>query len=172
MNIFDQYAKMAFKKYWNNHENLSFCFEKVFIEDVEFCVSFLSPNNIEYLKGILVHNYKRLGFLFELSIEEMKLGHFPPIIEVTKNKNIILDGAHRLFAAYVLGLKTVNLLVLTSDNQPPPCCKTYNIHNIMLREVPCRSHEIIFDDMNENLFRPMRIILNDVKQHIERISKF
>lgn len=98
----------------------------------------------------------------------MKIGHFLPIIEIINGDNIILDGAHRLFAAYTLGFEFAPALILSSDNQPPPCSKTYSIKDIKLREVPVRSHEMLFDNMNESLFRPMRLILNDVQQHIER----
>lgn len=168
LHIFNVYAKRAFKERWNRHINLSFSVEEVSINDVRFCVSFLSPNNVDYLKNVLKSNFIKYNTLFEFSLREMAIGHFLPLIEKTNNENIILDGAHRLFAAYALGFKVVPVLILSSDNQPPPCSKTYQIGEIKLREVPVRSHEIIFDDMNEDLFRPMRIILNDIKQHIER----
>lgn len=168
LHIFSMYAKRAFRERWDKHINLSFSVEEVCINDVRFCVSFLSPNNVDYLKNILRSNLMKYNSLFEFSVEEMEVGHFLPLIEITNNENIILDGAHRLFAAYTLGFKSVPALILSSDNHPPPCSKTYQIGEIKLREVPVRSHEIIFDDMNEDLFRPMRIILNDIKQHIER----
>lgn len=168
MHIFNRYAKSAFKKRWDKHINLSFTIEEVCIDNVKFCVSFLSPNNIEYLKNILKKNFNKYNSLFEFSIREMKIGHFLPLIEITNNEKIIIDGAHRIFAAYTLGFKSVPALILSSDNQPPPCSKTYQINDIKLQEVSLRSHEIIFDDMNEDLFRPMRLILNDVQQQIER----
>lgn len=162
------YAKRAFRERWNKHVNLSFSIEEICIDNVKFCVSFLSPNNIEYLKNVLETNIKKYNSLFEFSIKEMKIGHFLPVIEITNSENIIIDGAHRLFAAYTLGFKYVPVLILSSDNQPPPCSKTYQINDIKLQEVSLRTHEILFDDMNENLFRPMRLILNDVQQYIER----
>lgn len=162
------YAKIAFKERWDKHINLSFHVEKVCIDNVRFCVSFLSPHNVEYLKGIMKSNLRKCNSLFVLSVEEMKIGHFLPVIEMINNDNVILDGAHRLFAAYALGFKFVPALILSSDNQPPPCSKTYSINDIKLREVSVRSHEILFDNMNEGLFRPMRLILSDVQQHIER----
>ena len=168
LHIFSMYARMAFKERWDKHINLSFSVEEVSIDNVRFCVSFLSPNNVKYLKNVLENNFKKYNSLFEFSIKEMKIGHFPPLIEITNNENIIIDGAHRIFAAYTLGFKSIPALILSSDNQPPPCSKTYQINDIMLREVPFRSHEIIFDDMDENLFRPVRLILNDVQQYIER----
>lgn len=168
LHIFSMYAKKAFRERWDKHINLSFSVEEVCINDVRFCVSFLSPSNVDYLKNVLKSNLMKYNSLFELSVREMEVGHFLPLIEITNNENIILDGAHRLFAAYTLGFKTVPALILSSDNQPPPCSKTYQIGEIKLREVPVRSHEIIFDDMDEDLFRPMRMILNDIKQYIER----
>lgn len=166
--IFSIYAKRAFKERWDKHINLSFSVEEVCIDKVKFCVSFLSPSNVEYLKNVLKNNLEKYNSLFEFSIREMKIGHFLPIVEITNNESIIIDGAHRLYAAYTLGFKSVPALILSSDNQPLPCSKTYLINDIKLREVPVRSHEILFDDMDENLFRPMRLILNDVQQHIER----
>ena len=168
LRLFSMYAKSAFRERWDKHINLSFSVKEVCINDVKFCVSFLSPNNVNYLKNVLKSNLVKYNSLFEFSLREMKVGHFLPLIEITNSENIILDGAHRLFAAYALGFESVPALILSSDNQPPPCSKTYQIGEIKLREVPVRSHEIIFDDMDEDLFRPMRIILNDIKQHIER----
>ena len=166
LRIFNIYARKAFKEHWNKHINLSFSINEVYIEDVKFCVSFLSPDNVNYLMNVLKSNLETNNSLFIFSLREMEVGHFLPIIEITKNDIIILDGSHRLFAAYSLGFKSVPALVLSSDNQPPPCSKTYQIEEVALREVPVRSHEIIFDDMNEELFRPMRKILYDIKTHI------
>lgn len=166
--LFSMYARKAFKERWDKHINLFFSVEEISIDNVRFCVSFLSTNKVDYLKNILESNLKKFGSLFEFSIREMECGHFLPIIEMTNNENIVIDGVHRIFAAYTMGFKSVPALVLSSDNQPPPCSKIYQIKDIKLREVPLRTHEVIFDNMNEKLFRPMRIILNDVQQYIER----
>lgn len=168
LGILSRHLCVEFEKQWNLHNDLSIGYERINLKDVESCVSVLSPNNVKRLMTVIEKTMHRDGFVFRLTIEDTIKGHFPPIVEHTQGKLIILDGAHRLFAVDTFHIPFANMIVLSSSNQPIPCCKTYGLQFINEREVSQRKHEIIFNGIDESLFRPVRRILYKVRRSIEK----
>jgi hypothetical protein len=80
----------------------------------------------------------------------------PPVIEVGKDgKLVVVDGAHRAFAAYSRGAKELQALVVEGASMPLPATPTFGWDSvrILTQKVPRAER---YNDFKPEFFRPIR----------------
>jgi hypothetical protein len=86
---------------------------------------------------------------------------FPVIAELHSGRPFIVDGTHRVFAAHMMGLETIDVLLVVPAKDLPLPCKLFEWSEVTptYRAGPWQKR---FSELNMNFFRPVSVLLNEL----------